>query len=252
MPFPEGYWTPKRRKEKSDLLKNQYKNSPKFIEAHNKSASARMTARNYEAWKDPAWAERQNIRRAIILKDLWSRPEFIKMHSDLFKELWEDPEYSKKQRQIISEARTEYCSNYGPYRIKGYVKTQKSLITEIPYRSQGERHIIEFLNSEPSVLFFQSPYQIKYPVADGTRKAFPDFLIFLEDGRRLLLEVKGKSYLEAFLSSEKYAAAINWSKENDLDYTIVSADKLSKNERGRNLCLSDLRAFCSNTQINFA
>lgn len=69
--------------------------------------------------------------------------------------------------------------------------------------SKGEREIIEYLNAESRASSFESPLQIRYQNVDGMRKAFPDFLIILTNGKRLLLEVKGEYYLDAFFEERK-------------------------------------------------
>jgi hypothetical protein len=58
------------------------------------------------------------------------------------------------------------------------------------------------------------------------RNYMPDFQVTMQDGKKLLVEIKPKRFLEKPINKKKFASAIEWCKENDHEFVVLTEIEL--------------------------
>jgi hypothetical protein len=150
-----------------------------------------------------------------------------KQNSNSMKKLWKNKVYRAHQSEVHSISTTKMWENKdyrdkmvfaGPKKYKrGHVDTVKG--GRIYYRSSWEEAIIEIIDSSSLVTrFVSAPFGIPYKFEGKEHKYWPDYLIGLNDGRRLILEVKGPEYPNW---SAKKRAAEKFCSKYGYEYVII-------------------------------
>lgn len=81
----KNFWTPERRVQESNLLKDRWKTNDEYKESHRQGL--------LKKWKDPDFIQKMEVVRE-------SSKERTSIH---FKSMWKDPEYRERQAQIRAE-----------------------------------------------------------------------------------------------------------------------------------------------------
>jgi hypothetical protein len=110
---------------------------------------------------------------------------------------------------------------WGPGRSHRGVVWSDKVVAEVLYMSELERYFFELLGQLREIESFQEqPFSIPYEMA-GARHAYtPDALLFLADGRRVLVEVKPTARLGARRNLAKFRAAASYCEEAGTEFRI--------------------------------
>lgn len=181
-----------------------------------------------EAQNRPEVAE----KKSKSLKDTYSRPDIrdkkSKSQTGLKRKL--------STRRKISKARTEYLKAH-PESVKpwGYVKFKVGSLylprfnKEVRYESSYERDLLSILDSSDEISSVdRSKLHIQYYNDERGKVCnyYPDFIVKLNTGHKLLIEVKPNYRLSNSVVIAKAAAAVEFCKSNDLQYVILTEDDL--------------------------
>ena len=100
----------------------------------------------------------------------------------------------------------------------------------IRYRSSWERIFAEYLDARDDVSSYSyEPYFVEYVsnVRTGRkRKYYPDFEVTMDDGKKILVEVKPKRKLLGAKVRKKSAAALAFCQEREMSFLVITEDEL--------------------------
>lgn len=164
-------------------------------------------------------------RHSEFMSEFMNQPKIRKANSERatqrLKLAWKDPEYRKKMSEMASEM---WEDKERRDRMTGHNRFEKGTFTtktgdSFLYRSSWERVFAEILESSSIVDWFEhQPFCIKYLYGGRWHRYFPDFVVRLKDGRRLLVELKGE---ERAQDLEKYKAGQNYADMYGMEYMVV-------------------------------
>lgn len=132
-----------------------------------------------------------------------------------------------ESREKQSRTRSERITNgdYGGWFSKGIILTQKA--GEISFKSSWERNVALKFDADHSVKgFAYEPFSIPYYYHQVQRYYIPDFLVERMDGKKLLIEVKPKCFLDAAINVAKFAAASEYCEKNGLEFQVWTQEQL--------------------------
>lgn len=110
----------------------------------------------------------------------------------------------------------------------GHFNSTKTGLTGI-FRSSWEELVFKYLEAESSVVFYKSePFRIPYILENKKKHYVPDFLVEFQDGRKLLLEIKPKGFLNYDINLAKFAAGRQYCGERGITYEVWSDEKISE------------------------
>lgn len=102
------------------------------------------------------------------------------------------------------------------------------------YRSGWELSVMLWFDQNPDVKSYQYetikiPYiSCKTKGKEKIRTYFPDFLIELVSGKKILIEVKRKDKLGQSKVKKKIAAALIWCSQNNIEFQIWTDEKIKE------------------------
>jgi len=205
----------KRSKESIEKQVESMKNSEKFkLAMENRKPPRQGTSTSLQA--------RENMRKGAINREI--TPEFRESRRQGTLKSLLDPEVKRKRIEQIME--TAYSHK------KGYMSISVSS-KPIFYRSSYERDALLFLDSKSDVLNVVSE-KIYIPYIDEfgkDRTYVPDLLVTLGNGKKVLIEIKPKDFVEfdsryQINNLSKFEAAQKWAEENDVVFCIWTEDIL--------------------------
>jgi hypothetical protein len=110
----------------------------------------------------------------------------------------------------------------------GHFESAKTGLTGI-FRSSWEELVFKELESDENVLSYHSePFRIKYKTSGRNRNYAPDFLVEYKDGRKVLLEIKPKGFLNFEINKDKFEAGREYCKENEMSFEVWSDAEIAK------------------------
>ncbi len=207
----------KQSQETKDKRGESLRSSMKFKEAMKNRKPPREGT-------DTSSQARENMRNGAINRKI--TPEFRESRRQGTLRALLNPEVKRKRIEQLLEVAFSYR--------RGYVSISASL-NPVFYRSSYERDALLLLD-KLGVLNVQ-PEKVHIPYVDefGKDRIYvPDFLVTLEDGRQLLIEVKPKDFVMFDLRYQKsnipkFRAAQEWAKENGAMFCIWTEDILYNN-----------------------
>jgi hypothetical protein len=111
----------------------------------------------------------------------------------------------------------------GKYKPKNRNKTPH---TSVVYRSLWERRFMRYCDLSPNILYWENePFSIPYQ-HDKQRNYYPDFLVTLADNTKLLIEIKPEYQTRWKKNKDKWKAAREYCKENDLIFKVLTENEL--------------------------
>lgn len=148
----------------------------------------------------------KEIRKKIsvsVKKYCTDNPTVLKQRgkhlSKLMLTQWSTPSFSKKRLVAINAKRHKH----------GWVDTDKG--GRIYYQSSWERIFVEILDASSKVKSFKrTPFAIPYKYKKITHSFYPDFIVKLFDGRKVVFELKGRCQE---IDKYKFKAAQKFCKE---------------------------------------
>jgi len=102
---------------------------------------------------------------------------------------------------------------------KGYIYSKKAK-RELYYQGSWERIFIELVDSAKiGKRLVKQPFGIPYKFKEEWHTYFPDYLLELIDGRKIVVEVKGERLPNY---NAKFAAAIKYCNKRGYEYVVIS------------------------------
>ena len=106
-----------------------------------------------------------------------------------------------------------------------YQAPKKSPWSFEKYDSDLERRMMDRLEQDPHVIKWMKRHGITIPWIDAQkhqRKYRPDFLVEYEDGRKVVIEVKGSNQMDSNHVQRKRKAAELWCKQRGMEYQLAT------------------------------
>jgi hypothetical protein len=138
---------------------------------------------------------------------------------------------SKMSRSMIERIQLE--GNNSPSCFKRGWLFLSQLSKNVFYRSSYEKRALLVLDACVDVLdVVAEPFSIAYTLKDGSiHNYLPDFLVSLQDGEQVLVEVKPEIFISDELNQIKFKAASIFAKENNLGF-LIWTEKFLFNDNG--------------------
>lgn len=228
----------KQRKIVSETRKKEWKNE-KFknkmkekIASHNRSekmrklSSKRITEYN-KTHRNKEWYLKHNrsekMRRVVRNKSQKGLKNISNATTKRNLRMWKDPNYSEKMLKILYN--NSKCSIYGKRNIYFSEKFNKNFFL----RSLAEKTFIEYCEDQNEITYIDyENLKIYYRDEENVERTyFPDFLIYVNNIPRYIVEVKAHEKPEDY--PYKVNAAINYCKDNDLKYCWFQSHYLKRN-----------------------
>jgi hypothetical protein len=210
------------RAEKTKLKKYgdpKYNNPEKIIES--------LRQRNKKMLlEDPDYNKKWRERLDKILLERYGDPYYNNRPQAI--KTWN--EKTDEEMLEIAEKMMETCKKNG-YGKNNIIAESKKLGKKINCRSSYEKDVIEdiFENDDSVISFEYEPCVISYKFDGKTRKYFPDFLVDLDSGNKMLVEVKPECFVSDSINIAKFEAAINYCKDNNLKFKILTEKEIYNN-----------------------
>lgn len=151
-----------------------------------------------------------------------------KISSSLSKYYIDHPEarlINPKRMIQYCKDRPEFIENFinsGVYNSKkGYYTSVESNIT-FYYRSSWELYLLKYMDSSDEIINIEKSPSIDYEFRSRHKLYYPDFLITLKSGVRVMIEVKPYHFLHDDKVVAKRLAALQYCRQNSIRYLTLT------------------------------
>ena len=194
-----------------DCISKEYTRVQRVSKEKNEDRWIKQSNTIKELYKNPEYREKWETGRKSMLE----REDY---HENLSKSLiktWESPseEMINAQRSRGIKSKT-----YSPYEDK-----------DISFDSTWEEKFFNICIKDMSIkIVIRSPFTIKYinPIDNKFHNYIPDFFIEYKNGTKELIEVKPKYLLNDIIVKSKEYSAIEYCKNNNINYRFVTEDDI--------------------------
>ena len=131
-----------------------------------------------------------------------------------------DRTLSKEAREKISKSKKGKVQSRSYY--KSGIYNSNKCEHEINYLSSYEKDFLAICDYSKQVLSIKIPDPIEYYYAGGNHNYYPDFLITIDSGEKVLVEVKAFNMLKDPKVLAKKLAAKKWGYKNKIKYIIIT------------------------------
>lgn len=136
---------------------------------------------------------------------------------------------------------------YGKTRTKRgtYFSTKNNI--NITYRSSWEESVFLWLDKNEEVSSYEcEKLRLKYkdPKNNSLDKIYiPDILLKYKNGKEILVEIKPKAFFNDPINIEKFKAAKEYCKQNNIDFEIWSDDKIEEIRKSLGITTKRIRPY---------
>lgn len=212
----------------SQNLKAYYKNNPIIAQTKAKHMRSFLTKDNIE-------------KRSLAIKESYKDPKLLKKLSEISKKRWQNKDLLKTRNIKTSQTwhKRDQAGLYESYKEKMSLMMTNKLLQgkkhwklgtyqshkmnkSFNFKSSWEENIMKQLDSSTQVVSWSyETISIKYYDENHKiRRYIPDFIITLEPGHKILLEVKAPKLALGERQQCKFTAAKQYCIENNIEFVL--------------------------------